>query len=290
MARTDWSKEEVDLIVADYFDMLRSELLGLPYKKAEHRRALMERLNNRSKGSIEFKHQNISAVMVELGLPYVEGYKPRGNYQALLADSVKGYLDNHPRFLTEIAQSPLINPDRIPSIYPSDLTSVLEPPPEQIVTPREPTRPWIDRKPSRIDFAARDAGNRRLGQLGEQWVLELERTRLLSVGRDDLAKKVDWVAQSIGDGLGFDVLSFNETDDSERLIEVKTTGLGKYFPFYVTRNEVRCSEDIGEQFHLYRVFNFSRAPRLYVLRGSLRATCRLEAVQFVATRRGGGSH
>ena len=44
------------------------------------------------------------------------------------------------------------------------------------------------------------------------------------------------VALTCGDGLGFDILSFDEVDDSEQLLEVKTTGLGKHFPFYVTEN------------------------------------------------------
>ena len=35
-----WSREEVDLIVADYFTMLRAELAGEPYSKADHNRAL----------------------------------------------------------------------------------------------------------------------------------------------------------------------------------------------------------------------------------------------------------
>jgi hypothetical protein len=103
------------------------------------------------------------------------------------------------------------------------------------------------------------------------------------VGRDDLAKRVEWVAQTIGDGLGFDVPSFNEVDESELLIEVKTTGLGKYFPFYVTANELRCSEDMAAQFNLFRVFSFGRAPRAYVLTGSLRLACQLEPVQNRAT-------
>ena len=46
--------------------------------------------------------------------------------------------------------------------------------------------------------------------------------------------RVEWARRDIGDGLGFDVLSFDDADDSERCIEVKTTGLGKFFPFYVT--------------------------------------------------------
>ncbi len=128
----------------------------------------------------------------------------------------------------------------------------------------------------------RDAENRRLGRLGEEFVLDLEQRRLREQGRDDLAGRVEWIAQTKGDGIGFDILSFSEDDECERLVEVKTTGLGKFFPFYVTRTEVRCSQDTDQRYHLYRVFDFSTSPRLYVLRGSLSETCRLDPVQYRA--------
>ena len=112
---------------------------------------------------------------------------------------------------------------------------------------------------------------------------DLERYRLLTAGRDDLARKVVWVAVDIGDGLGFDMLSFDDADESEKLIEVKTTGLGKFFPFYVTGNEVRCSEDMADKFHLFRVFDFGRTPRVYILTGSLKENCQLEPTQYRAT-------
>ena len=118
--------------------------------------------------------------------------------------------------------------------------------------------------------------------LGEEWVVALERARLVWAGREDLATQVEWVSQSLGDGLGFDILSFDERSDAERLIEVKTTGLAKSFPFYVTANEVRCSEDVPEQYHLYRVFNVAKSPKLYVLQGALTSTCRLEPVSYLA--------
>ena len=50
----DWSDREIDLIVADYFDMLRMERAGDLYVKAERNRALQE-LTHRSRGSIEFQ-------------------------------------------------------------------------------------------------------------------------------------------------------------------------------------------------------------------------------------------
>jgi hypothetical protein len=63
-----WTADELDAIVADYFSMLGDELSGRRYTKSHHSHALMERIG-RTHRSIEFKHQNISAVLDELGLP-----------------------------------------------------------------------------------------------------------------------------------------------------------------------------------------------------------------------------
>jgi hypothetical protein len=46
----------------------------------------------------------------------------------------------------------------------------------------------------RIDFARKDAENRTLGRLGEEFAIEVERRRLLQLGRDVLAARVEWVA------------------------------------------------------------------------------------------------
>jgi hypothetical protein len=79
-----WSRGEVEATIADYFSMLDMELRDQPYNKAEHNRALQRILNNRSHGSVERKHQNISAILIGVGYPYIDGYKPLGNYQELL--------------------------------------------------------------------------------------------------------------------------------------------------------------------------------------------------------------
>src|SRR5688572_22650274 len=88
----DWSRNEVELIVADYFTMLNMELSRRSYNKTVFRQGLLPLLNSRSEGSIEFKHQNISAVLANMGLPYIKGYKPRSNYQQLLEEAVAQYL------------------------------------------------------------------------------------------------------------------------------------------------------------------------------------------------------
>jgi hypothetical protein len=278
----NWSENEVGLIVADYFDMLQAEMHGQSYKKSEHRTSLAPQLSGRSDGSIEFKHQNISGVLVEFGLPYIEGYKPRGNFQNLLATEVEGFLDQHPEVLDRLAAAPSLNPTESQQIIKPNFDTIIESPPERITPQKQTGKPWLSRKARKINFAERDARNRKMGKFGEQFVFDLERFRLNECGRDDLAQKVQWAARDIGDGLGFDILSFDEADDSERMLEVKTTGLGKFFPFYVTANELRCSEDIPDQFHLFRVFDFGRTPRLYILHGSLNELCQLDPVLYRA--------
>src|SRR5271165_6682402 len=190
-ATRDWTEQEVRLIVADYFAMLEAELQGEPYKKSEHRKALIPLLAGRSDGSVEFKHQNISSVLVEFGLPYVEGYKPRGNYQGLLATEVESFLDQRPGFLEQLAAAPTLNPSGIRQAPSLDLSQIIVEPPEKIIAPSRTDKPWLSRKGQKIDFAEKDAADRRLGKLGEEFVYDLERHRLKEMGRDDLASKVE---------------------------------------------------------------------------------------------------
>src|SRR5580700_1091624 len=92
---TDWTDEELDLIVADYFSMRDSELLRTPYDKTQHRRALMS-LIDRSNSSIEFKHHNISAVLQQLDLPWINGYKPRAHFQKTIVNAIDRYISLNP--------------------------------------------------------------------------------------------------------------------------------------------------------------------------------------------------
>src|SRR6185437_2973198 len=111
---TDWQADELDAIVADYFDMLTMDLAGRSYVKLQHSAALMAQLG-RTHRSVEFKHQNISAVLDELGLPWIPGYMPKRNYQNAIFDAIDRYLTHYPERLmpasapqTEAAASPAI--------------------------------------------------------------------------------------------------------------------------------------------------------------------------------------
>lgn len=272
-----WSTEEIEATVAAYFEMLRLELTGLPYVKAEFNERLRRLLDNRSKAAVEYKLQNISAVLVNHEQTYIRGYLPAQNYQAALESAVLEWLEGQRELETLVRMSPVLNPPSPPQI--PTFHGILTPPPDSARVSR-PTGRVLVRK---VDFVRLDAENRALGQRGEELVFELEQRRLHDdFARPDLARRVRWVARDEGDGLGYDIRSF-EASGEDRLIEVKTTGQGKYFPFAVTSNEVVVSQREAPRYHLYRLFDFGPSPGLYVLPGALDQSCTLSPTQFRAT-------
>jgi hypothetical protein len=136
MAEHDWSRDEVEATVGDYFAMLRDELAGLRVNKAEHNERLRRLLRNRSKGSVEFKYANISAVLTLHGYPYIDGYKPRFNFQALLEQVVLEYLDVHRDFFEPLVTGPVLNPTAAPDAHAVDVSRVVEVPPEAMRIPQ----------------------------------------------------------------------------------------------------------------------------------------------------------
>lgn len=274
----DWSRIEVEACVADYLRMLTLELNGQRYNKTEHAKALMQKLDGRSRQSIEFKHCNISAVMLALGYPYIDGYKPRGNYQALLAEVVDTQLQGNVS-LQEATQAAVQRPATKVALTETANVWVPTPKPTRVRETSATDTPRFS--PVSRDYLAQEARNRSLGRAGELFVVELEARRLHAAGKPKLGDRIEHVAATRGDGLGYDVLSFEE-DGRERLIEVKTTAFGKLTPFYVSRNELARSEADAAQYHLYRLFNFRDRPRLFGLQGAITAHCQLDAVSYLA--------
>lgn len=274
----DWSREEVETIVADYLQMLTLELAGQNFNKTEHRRRLQSRLNGRSDASIEFKHGNISAVMIDLGFPCIRGYKPRANYQALLA-VVAEQLVSGQTALDQVAlaavQQPAVTPTQ------TDFSKVKSDAPLKQHEAKELEPNMLFRAVKR-DYLEREARNQSLGLAGEEFVTLYEHWRLIELGQQRLADKVEHVSQTKGDGLGYDVLSY-DSDGKERFIEVKTTTFGRDTPFFVSRGELALSHGAKDKFHLYRLFEFRHAPRLFDLPGSLDQHCVLDPVTYRAS-------
>jgi hypothetical protein len=267
-----WSRLECEAIVADYLSMLYAQCRGETYSKAEHRRTLKQQLNNRSDGSIEYKHQNISAILLKAEHVYIPGYKPAWNYQALLEEVVVSRLEQAGRDIQAIEE---VLSARLPEqLSVPDLHSIFVSPPEMKVKHR--IREGRDFRASHVNYAEKEARNRALGQRGEEYVLAVEKARLASLGREDLVRDIKWTSKEKGDGAGYDVRSFDGRTDEELFIEVKTTNSGMYQPFLVTQNELLFSEANVERYALYRLFDFADAPALFSLKGRLTNHVQLE--------------
>lgn len=269
----EWTDEQNDLIVADYFAMLALELSGQKYVKAHHN-AVLQQLTGRARGSIERKHMNISAVVERLGLPRISGYAPLANFQAGLIGAVERHLSMRalPQYSAKAGPSQKVSEDR---------TLWIGPPP--VITPTlSNATPELERLVRKFDPASRDARNRALGKEGEQLVFEQEIRRLESIRRLDLARKVEWTSQEVGDGAGFDIASF-DNDGRPRLIEVKTTNGSAITPFYLSENERLFSDERPEAFTLMRLYNFSERPMAFELRPPLSAVLALNPTNYRAS-------
>lgn len=272
-----WTDIEIDLIVADYFAMLANELSDEPFNKAERNRALQERIS-RSRGSIEFKHQNISAVMLGLGQPWIAGYKPAANFQNALVDGVLRRLKEGSSWHSPRMRGGSAN------LLREGATLWIGPPPTQRNEPPPVDAEFMAAIGRKYDVAERDARNRSLGKAGERLVLEHEINSLKRAEREDLAHRVRWTADIDGDGFGYDIASF-ERDGRERLIEVKTTNGWERTPFHISRNELAVADARRDDWHLVRLWNFARKPEAFSIRPPLEAHVELTATSFLASLR-----
>ena len=276
MSSEAWTDEENDLIVADYFAMLANDIARRAYNKAEHRRGLVSLLRNRSEGSIEFKHQNISAVLKGLGENWIPGYKPAFNFQMSLVDAVARWLDLNPAWLS-------ISSSTRPAMGLQEAAPLwIGPPPTQSNQPPPQELEQMLRIARKFDVAGRDERNRVLGRAGEELVMERERATLAGAGRRDLAQRVRWVSEADGDGAGYDIASF-APDGRPRLIEVKTTNGWERTPFHITRNELAVAEERRTEWVLFRLWNFSREPKAFELYPPLDVHVSLTAMTFQAS-------
>lgn len=255
----EWSEEEVRLIIEDYFSMLQKQKRNIPYNKSEHRRVLREKVN-RTDGSIEFKHRNISAILELLGFEVLTGYLPAMNYQSLLASKIEqAILKCRPDEQREeySTSSGLGEASQL----------FVEQPPEKLLIPTDVPE-HIKRLIRQFNPAQRDMRNRHLGEAGERLIFDREIDFLTKSNRLDLAKKVEWTSQERGDGAGYDIRSF-ALDGTETFIEVKTTNGAKRTPFYISDNELEFSREAANRYRLRRLYDFRKEARLYELNAPL---------------------
>jgi len=268
--RTPCSVQELEAVTRHYFAMLAGAS-GSP----------LPPMDLRSSGEVDLLRCEISHVLASSGAPYLDQYTPSEAAGPPVELAVTTYVESVNVLASEVSGEPRAAVVVEPMI--EALDSLIEPAPAPVQSGLKGTAA-IGMARFGTDYARRDAENRALGRAGEEFVLEYEQLRLKAAGLPDLAGKVEWVAKTKGDGLGYDILSFRN-DGSSRYIEVKTTNGSNTTHYYVTRNEVAVSSRESANFYLYRVFAFNTRRRMYILPGALDESSDLTPVTYLGRPR-----
>ncbi|MEB0047887.1 MULTISPECIES: HNH endonuclease signature motif containing protein [unclassified Pseudomonas] len=90
---SDWSIPEIKAAVDAYLEMLALEKKGQKFVKTAANISLRETaLPTRTKGSVEFRMQNISTVLMKMDREFIKGYKPARNVGANVEQSIRAVL------------------------------------------------------------------------------------------------------------------------------------------------------------------------------------------------------
>ena len=83
-----WSDDELRASIEAYARMLRAEARGAALRKTDVVAELI-RASGQTKGSIEMRLQNISAVLNDRGADWIDGFKPLSHYPDRLAELIE---------------------------------------------------------------------------------------------------------------------------------------------------------------------------------------------------------
>lgn len=92
-----WADGEIAVALDAYFRMLGWQLDGREFVKADVRHDVMELLPARSEKSIDLKWCNVSSVLNEFGLLWLDGFKPMPHIQQRLRWAVDTWLRENPQ-------------------------------------------------------------------------------------------------------------------------------------------------------------------------------------------------
>jgi hypothetical protein len=138
-------------------------------------------------------------------------------------------------------------------------------------TSLQPTLKAYTFKGKFIDYVSKYKRDKHIGDLGELWVLRHEKEHCSPKYADEITA----IAKSYGDGLGYDILSFDD-DGHHKYIEVKTTKGDAKTSFFISRVELERSRQEGHHYYLYRLYNFDETKmkaNLFILQGDLSKYC-----------------
>ena len=105
----------------------------------------------------------------------------------------------------------------------------------------------------KINFDDLNRRKKNIGTLGERIVLAYENAVLKE---NNIGKVAEHVADTIGDGLGYDIKSY-DLNGEEIHIEVKTTKSNMTDSFYMSKREMEESNNRDYKYKIYRVYNLN---------------------------------
>lgn len=239
-------------------------------------------------------------------------YYPRNNYsEAELVQDLRDMIFiydfmyqhmNHTTY-TEVIQSILQNPED--SLVDGDeavsvINHVLE---DNANYPRDNNRTLVEvrayeersqrfrrvvsTRNTKTDYLRKAAQDLAIGLEGEKLAIEFEKNRLRALGLDDYAERVQWSANQ-SDVLGYDIKSFDLDGNGNVVdfhIEVKTTVTKVDTNFFVSKNEVNKSNELGN-YAVFRIYDaLSIHPKYYLARGPIETNFILDPATYSATYR-----
>ena len=178
----DWQDDELDAIVADYFDMLSADLAGQPYVNLKHSEALMARIGQttvRLNSSTRISRR----CSMSWGCPWILGLQVQTQLSECHIRCDRQVTDHSPCRSCGFSKSaaPAGSGRR-------DLCLGTSAKCCQRAYPR------LRRLGQKFDPVERDHRNRSLGRAGEEFVIDVEKRQRTNAGLPDLARKVRWVA------------------------------------------------------------------------------------------------
>ncbi len=111
------------------------------------------------------------------------------------------------------------------------------------------------------NFEKINKSNTKKGNKAEELVFEYEKLRLAKLGYNNLIDKIEHVSKTKGDGLGYDILSYDIVDENivPIYIEVKGTTMDERSPFDISKNELEVASTHGKNYRIYRVSSLGDA-------------------------------
>jgi len=252
--KTHTSLKPFEKIIADYFDeKIEKFFLDNLYKKRSGSTEFEERLSDFAKLIDEISNLNSNLITTNI---YIAKYKEYLRKRTIDRSLQTTREDKDVILTRNFLQDKSIVRNQASEKYENNLKE--NNPPELV----------YNRTPRKIDNWEEINKKRKLtGLKGEEIVVVIEQEFLESIDRKDLSDKVCHVSKTVGDGLGYDVLSFFE-NGKEKYIEVKSTTNTVFSPYNISRNELNFLKEHPQDAFIYRVSFYNKVPQIKTYSGS----------------------